>query len=71
MAKHRKHHRFSEATFDSDCLESAEYDQASKTITVTFEKGGSYEYDCTRRQWRELKSAGSVGGYFNAEIKDD
>ena len=39
------------------------------TITVVFNRGGSYDYPGTRETFDEFINAPSIGQYFNANIK--
>lgn len=41
------------------------------TLTITFQARGTYEYyNVPATTWIALKSAGSKGGYFNANIRE-
>ena len=46
------------------------YDEASATLEVEFNNGAVYQYfDVPGRVYQELVGAGSVGGYFAANVK--
>ena len=70
--KHHKKMRIRHATFDSTCLQSAEYSPADETVTVTFTDGTDFDYDCSPDEWAELKatqSEGDTGATFNFIFK--
>jgi hypothetical protein len=51
---------------NSSMLSSAEYNDETEELTVTFINGKSYTYiDVPRRTYDELISANSPGKYFN------
>jgi hypothetical protein len=57
----------------STCLSSADYDPQAETLTLTFKKDGSvYTYHgVSQAEYANLMNAGSKGGEFNADIRND
>ena len=54
----------------STSIQSCDYDEARKVLTVTFVRGKSYEYaDVPKEEFERLKDAESPGKYFQAHIK--
>ena len=54
----------------SSNLKDAEYDEQSRTLTVTFHDGRSYKYSGVDAETaRGLESAPSSGEYFNSQVK--
>jgi KTSC domain len=54
----------------SSNLKSIGYDSNSSTLEVEFNNGAIWQYyDVLESTYYELKSASSVGKYFNANIK--
>jgi len=57
--------------FNSTMLNSAEYDQTEKTLTVEFSNGDEYKYkDVPEEIFNEFQSAQSAGKFFLAKIKN-
>lgn len=58
--------------FNSSAIRRAEYDPASRTLTIWFvESGGPYDYyGVPQRIWDGLLAASSKGGYYNDYIRD-
>lgn len=55
---------------ESSQIDSAEYDQKTKTLTVTFKRGSVYQYaDVPMCVWVDLIEAKSIGKLFNQIIK--
>lgn len=55
---------------NSSNLTSANYDAATKALTVGFKSGGSWRYaDVPEDVYQGLIGASSPGGYFHAAIK--
>lgn len=55
----------------SSLLSDIDYNEAEKTLSVTFLKGGTYEYfDVFPETWELFKTANSVGQFFLARIRD-
>jgi hypothetical protein len=55
----------------SSNLASADYDEETRTLTVTFKSGSVYTYhDADEGTYQGLLSAASPGAYFAANIKD-
>jgi nitrogen regulatory protein PII-like uncharacterized protein len=51
-------------------IASGSYDPDSQTLTVVFTRGQEYSYQgVPPDKWQGLKSAHSVGRYFNEAIK--
>jgi hypothetical protein len=58
-------------TLRSSNLASADYDEETRTLTVTFKSGSVYTYnDADEGTYLGLLSAASPGAYFAANIKD-
>lgn len=56
--------------WESDCVESLEYDFDSFQMTVHFNKRGSYTYyEVEPQVYAEFNSAASRGTYFNLYIR--
>lgn len=56
---------------NSSNIESAEYDDTKRVMTVTFKSGSTYEYDGVGREVYEgLVSSLSPGSYFYRQVKD-
>jgi hypothetical protein len=54
----------------SSSIRAVGYDAATHRLYVRFHSGELYAYaDVPRRVHRELMAAGSVGGYFNREVR--
>ena len=46
------------------------YDGSTQTMEVCFKSGGTYQYfDVPRDIYDELRTAESLGGYLNSEVK--
>ncbi|KFB87970.1 hypothetical protein CR62_07390 [Serratia grimesii] len=57
---------------DSTNIESAGYDSNSSVLEVEFKNGSLYQYiGVPEYVFQELISAGSVGVYFNQNIKNN
>jgi hypothetical protein len=55
----------------SSNLSSVGYDEATKTLEITFHKGGTYQYSGVPASvYQSLIHANSVGSYFHDNIKD-
>lgn len=55
----------------SSNLASAEYNEETKTLTITFKSGSSYTYSGVDQEvYDGLLSAASPGTYFASQIKD-
>jgi hypothetical protein len=55
--------------FSSSAIERAEYDEASRRLTIWFSGGRSYDYfGVPLHVWLGLLAAGSKGAYFNRAI---
>ena len=55
----------------SSSLASVGYDRGSETLEVEFLNGGIYEYyNVPEFMHERLMQASSIGGFFNAEIKN-
>ena len=55
---------------DSSMIESSTYDTDSKTLTIEFKGGASYEYyNVDEDTYNGLCSAPSTGKYFGSNIK--
>jgi KTSC domain len=56
---------------ESSLLKSVGYDAESQTLEVELAPGRVYQYfDVPAEVYRDLMKAGSLGGYFNDEIRD-
>jgi len=54
----------------STCVSDIQYDQETRTLTVAFVKGGTFSYqDVPPHVVKAFKAAGSLGQFFNANIK--
>lgn len=54
----------------SSNLSSADYDEQSRSLTVTFTDGRSYRYSGVDKETAmEFESASSAGSFLNARIK--
>jgi hypothetical protein len=71
--RHHKKMRLRHAEFPaSTCLQSAEFDPESETLSVVFTDGAEFDYDCSMDEWKELratKSEGGTGAEFNFTFK--
>jgi hypothetical protein len=58
------------ANLDSDCFESVVWRDG--VATATFWRGGAivYDYDVSREEFIDWVSSGSLGGYFNDNIRE-
>lgn len=55
----------------SSTIKGADYDDATKTLTIEFKNGGTYQYkDVPRTIHSELLFASSAGKYFHANIRN-
>lgn len=55
---------------NSSNVSAADYDTASKRLTVHYKSGGSYTYaDVPSSHWHDMQKASSVGGYLHQHIK--
>jgi hypothetical protein len=54
-------------TSDSKCF--ADLRWRSGTAYATFNDGGSYTYDVSRKDFKEWANSGSLGGWFNEELR--
>ena len=53
----------------SSAIQSTDYDQASRMLTVTFKNGASYHYrNVLPEQAQDLNNAESAGRYFREVI---
>jgi hypothetical protein len=56
--------------FVSSNIQSGDYDEASKTLLITFNTGRRYEhYGVPQELWEALKDAGSKGRFYSQFIK--
>ena len=56
---------------ESSAIRAIGYDAATGTLYVTFHNGDTYAYaGVPAREHRALVTAGSVGAYFNAHVRD-
>jgi hypothetical protein len=63
-----KHAKHLAAGIDSECFSSLEWEGG--IATATFARNGAiYEYELTREEFLEWVASGSLGQYFNAEIR--
>ena len=58
-------HEFS----NSSSLRHCDYDTATGKMTICFQSGGTYEYDCDQSCFEALKAAKSAGSHFHQHIK--
>ena len=58
---------------NSRCLRATKYDKESSTLDVEFRKSGArYRYsDVSARRASALVNAGSIGGYFVRNVRDN
>ena len=57
--------------WESECVESLEYDPESFQMTIHFNKRGTYVfYDVEPQVYAEFNNAGSRGTYFNLYIRN-
>ena len=56
-------HEFS----NSSSLHHCDYKDGK--MTICFQSGGTYEYECDQSCYEALKAAKSPGGHFHAHIK--
>ena len=55
---------------NSSHIAGADYDEAKRTLTLTFRKGGNYTYhDVGKTCYQGLCEAPSAGRYFRQHIK--
>lgn len=55
----------------SSSIQSCDYDDEKKILTVTFVRGKSYQYaDVPKPVYEDLKDAESPGKYFQAYIRN-
>lgn len=55
---------------DSSMIEEFSYDDETQTLTVTFNKGGTYSYSGVQEDvFQAMKDADSVGRFFLQNIK--
>lgn len=55
----------------SSMIAKVAYNEEDKILTITFGKGGSYEYkDFPRDIYNDLIASESIGKYFLSNIKD-
>jgi hypothetical protein len=60
-----------EADVESTCISHVRYDTHQRKMRITFQKGGTWEYDdVPRKRFTGLVSAESVGKYFWRNILD-
>lgn len=56
---------------DSSHIHSIGYDKDSKTMEITFQKGGTYHYqDVPHHAYKQLLQASSHGQHFSKNIKN-
>lgn len=56
--------------FNTSRIISASFDNWSKTLTIVFRRGGTYEYrDVEYNDWLGLIGAESPGKFFDSHIK--
>lgn len=56
---------------NSSSIQSCDYDDENKILTVTFVRGKSYQYaDVPRPVYEDLKDAESPGRYFQSYVKN-
>jgi KTSC domain len=56
---------------DSSVIEAVHYEPATAELTITFHSGRRYVYFAVPRGVSDaLLAAPSIGGYFNAHIRD-
>jgi hypothetical protein len=54
----------------SSAIANISYTEKTRTLTISFVKGGSHQYhDVPPEVVEELKNAGSQGAYFNENIR--
>jgi hypothetical protein len=54
----------------STCINRIDYDKATKTLYIEFQKGNRYQYtDVPHREYETFMGAESLGSYFNRFIK--
>ncbi len=57
-------------TVASDAIDAVSYDEAAETMTVTFDKGGTYKYSgVPSKIYDELMAAESKGAYIAESVK--
>ncbi|MEN9518110.1 MAG: hypothetical protein RLZZ381_698, partial [Cyanobacteriota bacterium] len=55
----------------SAAIKDFDYDADKQTLRVVFNNGSIYKYsDVPEKIYQELKTTGSVGQYFNSQIRD-
>lgn len=55
---------------ESSMIESVSYNEEKKTLTITFNKGGTYDYfPVPLEVWEEIEKSDSVGKTFIQTIK--
>jgi hypothetical protein len=59
------------ASFEnSSNIKSAEYDPFMKVLSLTFQKGGEYDYlEVSENVFHEMKKADSAGRFFHTKIR--
>ena len=58
----------------STCAYTIEYDENTEDLTITFHRGGQVTYtyeDVPAEVHSELINAGSIGSYFNSNIRNE
>ena len=57
---------------NSSAIKHVKYDTFKRSMYITFANGAKYKYDdVPRKRFTGLVSDGSVGGYFNAWVRDE
>lgn len=70
MSEKKKHPTIGMSPVKSSQVASIGYDNASKTLAVTFKSGGTYHYhDVSSDQFAGLQKAESAGKYLGQHIK--
>ena len=58
--------------FNSSAIKRAEYDPATRRLTLWFPEGHSYDFCRVPEEiWEELLGARSKGNYYNQRIRDN
>ena len=56
----------------SSMIQSTDYDESTKQLSVTFNTGKTYVYhDVHRDHYRAMNNSPSAGQYFNDQIKNN
>lgn len=56
---------------DSKAIKSIGYDSSTSTLEIEFIRGEVWQYyDFPEACWYDFRSAGSIGIYFNANIRN-